>query len=50
MRKLLHAVDGGESALSAPGLSLLVIRAHHLLEMHTLTKWQIHWKNADSRC
>ncbi|HLF32973.1 MAG TPA: argininosuccinate synthase domain-containing protein [Cyclobacteriaceae bacterium] len=27
------------------GLSLLVIRAHHLLEMHTLTKWQIYWKN-----
>ena len=27
------------------GLPLLVIRAHHLLEMHTLTKWQIYWKN-----
>ncbi len=27
------------------GLALLVIRAHHLLEMHTLTKWQIYWKN-----
>ncbi|MEY3195039.1 MAG: hypothetical protein RIQ78_1136 [Bacteroidota bacterium] len=23
---------------------LLIIKAHHLLEKHTLTKWQLHWK------
>jgi argininosuccinate synthase len=23
---------------------LLIIKAHHLLEKHTLTKWQAHWK------
>ena len=23
---------------------LLIIKAHHLLEKHTLTKWQMHWK------
>jgi len=23
---------------------LLIIKAHHLLEKHTLTKWQIYWK------
>lgn len=24
---------------------LLIIKAHHLLEKHTLTKWQIYWKD-----
>ncbi|WMN12778.1 argininosuccinate synthase [Marivirga salinae] len=24
---------------------LIIIKAHHLLEKHTLTKWQIFWKN-----
>lgn len=23
---------------------LIIIKAHHLLEKHTLTKWQLHWK------
>jgi len=23
---------------------LIIIKAHHLLEKHTLTKWQIYWK------
>jgi argininosuccinate synthase len=23
---------------------ILIIKAHHLLEKHTLTKWQLHWK------
>jgi argininosuccinate synthase len=23
---------------------ILIIKAHHLLEKHTLTKWQMHWK------
>lgn len=23
---------------------LLILKAHHLLEKHTLTKWQLHWK------
>ncbi|MGJ3233904.1 argininosuccinate synthase [Marivirga sp.] len=25
--------------------ALIIIKAHHLLEKHTLTKWQIFWKN-----
>ncbi|WP_340152241.1 argininosuccinate synthase domain-containing protein [uncultured Marivirga sp.] len=25
--------------------AIIVIKAHHLLEKHTLTKWQIFWKN-----
>lgn len=23
---------------------ILIVKAHHLLEKHTLTKWQLHWK------
>lgn len=26
------------------GAPLLIIKAHHLLEKHTLTKWQLYWK------
>jgi len=26
------------------GAPLIIIKAHHLLEKHTLTKWQIYWK------
>src|ERR1041385_6592654 len=24
---------------------LIIIKAHHLLEKHTLTKWQLYWKD-----
>ena len=34
----------GRIAFEAPA-ALMIIRAHHLLEKHTLSKWQIHWKN-----
>ena len=28
---------------------ILIIKAHHLLEKHTLTKWQMYWKEQLSR-
>ncbi|MFW6044031.1 MAG: argininosuccinate synthase [Marinilabiliaceae bacterium] len=33
----------GRVAFEAAG-PLMIIKAHHLLEKHTLTKWQMHWK------
>ncbi len=33
----------GRVAFAAPA-ALLSIKAHHALEKHTLTKWQLHWK------
>lgn len=34
----------GRVAFEAPA-ALMIIKAHHLLEKHTLTKWQSYWKN-----
>ncbi len=33
----------GRVGFEAPA-PVLIIKAHHLLEKHTLTKWQLHWK------
>ncbi|MCU0444602.1 MAG: argininosuccinate synthase [Microscillaceae bacterium] len=33
----------GRVGFEAPA-ALLIIKAHHLLEKHTLTKWQMYWK------
>lgn len=34
----------GRVGFEAPA-PILLIKAHHLLEKHVLTKWQLHWKN-----
>jgi len=34
----------GRVGFEAAG-ALLIIKAHHLLEKHTLTKWQLYWKD-----
>lgn len=34
----------GRVAFEAPA-ALMIIKAHHLLEKHTLSKWQSYWKN-----
>ena len=34
----------GRVAFEAPA-ALMIIKAHHLLEKHTLSKWQTYWKN-----
>ena len=34
----------GRVGFEAPA-PILIIRAHHALEKHTLTKWQLHWKD-----
>lgn len=34
----------GRVAFEAPA-ALMIIKAHHLLEKHTLSKWQAYWKN-----
>ncbi len=34
----------GRIAFEAPA-AILIIKAHHLLEKHVLTKWQMHWKD-----
>jgi argininosuccinate synthase len=36
--------EKGRIAFQAPA-ALMIIKSHHMLEKHTLTKWQLQWKN-----